>query len=544
MLRWKNTGLSRLKDLSGKKLLRNSGAYTTLLVAVLAMSFFGVCDHNGGMRAPSGSAAKVGSDSITGNEFRRAYQASYQRLQAQFKDGFDPATFRLAQGVLGQLIDERIMFAEAVTAGMLVSDDEIARLLTDAQAFKDEKGAFSPEAFKNYLRSNRHTEASFQDEIRRSLTVQRFKDFVGQSHFVSDAGLVQQFALSESKMDIDYLKLSAADIKLSVPEGDVAKFEASDEGKKKIKDYFEGHSSEFKSEAQVRARHILVGFEGSRSASADAAKRGKEVARKRAAEVIAKVRAAGADFAKVAREFTDEAAGKSKGGDLGFFSREMMVKEFADAAFAMKPGQISEPVESPFGFHVIKVEEIKTARNETLAQASGGIARKLLADEGRPALVKAEVDKLAVAVAKGGDELERVRKELGLTWKSTGEFALTAKVIPEIGSDNSVLSSISSLRQAGQTAQQLVESRGAHYVLRLKKKVDADMAKLTVDKKNELRRSESGSFGSAYLSSMEKSLREDLKKRGRIWENPDYIKIDDRKEVADAGDAAPVDVGG
>jgi len=544
MLRWKNTGLSRLKDLSGKKLLRNSGAYTTLLVAVLAMSFFGVCDRNGGMRAPSGSAAKVGSDSITGNEFRRAYQASYQRLQAQFKDGFDPATFRLAQGVLGQLIDERIMFAEAVTAGMLVSDDEIARLLTDAQAFKDEKGAFSPEAFKNYLRSNRHTEASFQDEIRRSLTVQRFKDFVGQSHFVSDAGLVQQFALSESKIDIDYLKFSAADIKLSVPEGDVAKFEASDEGKKKIKDYFEGHSSEFKSEAQVRARHILVGFEGSRSASADAAKRGKEVARKRAAEVIAKVRAAGADFAKVAREFTDEAAGKSKGGDLGFFSREMMVKEFADAAFAMKPGQISEPVESPFGFHVIKVEEIKAARNETVAQASGGIARKILADEGRPALVKAQVDKLAVAVAKGGDELERVRKELGLTWKSTGEFALTAKVIPEIGSDNSVLSSISSLRQAGQTAQQLVESRGAHYVLRLKKKVDADMAKLTVDKKNELRRSESGSFGSAYLSSMEKSLREDLKKRGRIWENPDYIKIDDRKEVADAGDAAPVDVGG
>ena len=544
MLRWKNTGLSRLKDLSGKKLLRHSGAYTTLLVAVLAMSFFGVCDGTGGMRAPSGSAAKVGSDSITGNEFRRAYQASYQRLQAQFKDGFDPATFRLAQGVLGQLIDERIVFAEAVTAGMLVSDDEITRLLTDAQAFKDEKGAFSPEAFKNYLRSNRHTEASFQDEIRRSLTVQRFKDFIGQSHFVSDAGLVQQFALSESKMDIDYLKLSAADIKLSVPEGDVAKFEASDEGKKKIKDYFDGHSSEFKSEGQVRARHILIGFEGSRSASADAAKRGKEVARKRAAEVIAKVRAAGADFAKVAREFTDEAAGKSKGGDLGFFSREMMVKEFADAAFAMKPGQISDPVESPFGFHVIKVDEIKAARNDSLAQASAGIARKLLAEEGRPALVKTQVDKLAVAVAKGGDELERVRKELGLTWKSTGEFALTAKVIPEIGSDNSVLSSISSLRQAGQTAQQLVESRGAHYVLRLKKKVDADMAKLTVDKKNELRRSESGSFGSSYLSSMEKSLREDLKKRGRIWENPDYIKIDDRKEVADAGDAAPVDVGG
>jgi peptidyl-prolyl cis-trans isomerase D len=544
MLRWKNTGLSKLKDLSGKKLLRHSGAYTTLLVAVLAMSFFGVCDPNGGMRAPSGAAAKVGSDSITGNEFRRAYQASYQRLQAQFKDGFDPATFRLAHGVLGQLIDERILFAEAVKAGMLVSDDEIARLLADAQAFKDDKGAFSPEAFKNYLRANRYTEASFEGEIRRSLTVQRFKDFVGQSHFVSDAGLVQQFALSESKMEIDYLKFSPADIKVNVTDADVTKFASSDEGKKKIKEYFDGHSSEFQSGAQVRARHILIGFEGSRNASADASKRSKEVARKRAADVLAKVRAAGADFAKVAREFTDEAAGKSKGGDLGFFSREMMVKEFADAAFAMKPGQISEPVESPFGFHVIKVDEIKSARNDSLAQATAGIARKLLAEEGRPALVKGQVDKLASAVAKGGDELERVRKELGLSWQSTGEFAITAKVIPEIGSDNSTLAAISSLKQPGQTAQQLVESRGAHFVLRLKKKVDADMAKLTVDKKNELRRSESGSFGSAYLSSTEKNLREDLKKRGRIWENPDYIKIDERKEVADSGDAAPVDVGG
>lgn len=544
MLRWKNTGLSKLKDLSGKKLLRNSGAYTTLLVAVIAMSFFGVCDRNGGMRAPSGSAAKVGSDAIAGSEFRRAYQASYQRLQAQFKDGFDPATFRLAQGVLRQLIDERIMYGEAVKAGMRVSDDEIARLLADAQAFKDEKGAFSSEAFKNYLRANRYTEASFEEEIRRSLTVQRFKELIGQSHFMSDAGVAQQYSLSETKIDIDYLKFSAADIKLNVSDADVAKFSSAEDGKKKIKEYFDGHTSEFKAEAQVRARHVLIGFEGSRNASADAAKRGKESARKRAAEVLAKVRSAGADFAKVAKEFTDEAAGKGKGGDLGFFSREMMVKEFSDAAFAMKPGQISEVVESPFGLHVIKVEELKPARNDTLEQATNVIARKLLVEEGRPALIKGQVDKLTAAVAKGGEDLEKARKELGLTWKSTGEFALTARVVPEIGSENGVLTVISALKSPGQTAQQLVESRGAHYVLRLKKKSSPDMAKLTDDKKSELRRSEAGAFGYAYMNGMEKNLRDELQKRGKIWENPDYMQIDSRKEVADAGDSVPVDVGG
>lgn len=544
MLRWKNTGLHGLKDLAGKKILKNSGAYTTLLVAVLAMSFFGVCDQNGGMRAPAGSAAKVGSDVVSGKEFRRAYQATYQRFQSQYKDGFDPATFRLAQMVLRQLVDERILYAEAVKAGLRVSDDEIARLLAEAQAFKDDKGAFSPEAFKNYLRANRYTESSFQDEIRRSLTVQRFRDLVGQSKFSSVAAAVEDYALTEAKLDVEFLKLSPSDVKVTVSDAEVAKFAGSDDGKKKIKEYFDSHSSEFNSEAQVRARHILVGFEGARNASADAGKRKKEAARTRAGEVLAKVKAAGADFTKIARDFTDEAAGKSKGGDLGFFSREMMVKEFSDAAFALKPGQISEIVESPFGFHVIKVEEVKAGRRESLEQATNGIARKLLADESRPAKTKALVDQLAAAAAKGGEELEKVRKELGLAWKATGEFGKTARVIPEIGSENSILTAIAALTQPGQTSQQLVESRGAHYVLRLKKKTAADMSKLTAEKKGELRRTLSGSFGQALLTSIEKQTRDALQKRGRIWENPEYLQIDKGSKVADAGDAVPVDVGG
>ena len=544
MLRWKNTGIHGLKDLAARKILKNSGAYTTLLVAVLAMSFFGVCDRNGGMRAPAGSAAKVGSESISGKDFRRAYQATYQRLQSQYKDSFDPAAIRLAENVLRQLVDERMLYIEAVKAGLRVSDDDIARLLAEADAFKDEKGAFSPEAFKNYLRANRYSESTFQDEIRRSLTVQRFRDFIGQSKFASLAAAVEDYKLSEAKLDVEYLKLSPADVKVTVTDAEVTKFAGSDDGKKKIKDYFDSHTSEFNSEPQVRARHILVGFEGARNASADSAKRKKEAAKARAGEVLVKVKAAGADFAKIAKEFTDEAAGKSKGGDLGFFSREMMVKEFSDAAFALKPGQISGIVESPFGFHVIKAEEVKAGRKETLDQASNGIARKLLADESRPAKTKELVDKLAAAAAKGGEELEKARKELGLTWKATGEFGMTARVVPEIGSENSVLSAIAALTQPGQTSQQLVESRGSHYVLRLKKKTAADMGKLTAEKKGELRRSASGSLGQAFLSAFEKQTRDDLKKRGRIWENPDYLQIDRSSKVADASDAVPVDVGG
>ena len=76
MLRWKNTGITGLRDLAGKKILKNSGAYTTLLVAVLAMSLFGVCDRNGGTRAPAGSAAKIGSE-VKANEERTTIDLSF-----------------------------------------------------------------------------------------------------------------------------------------------------------------------------------------------------------------------------------------------------------------------------------------------------------------------------------------------------------------------------------------------------------------------------------------------------------------------------------
>lgn len=536
MLRWKNTGL---KDLDAKKVIKNSGAYTTLLVAVLAMSFFGVCDQNGGMRAPTGSAAKVGSEIVTGNEFRRAYRSTYQRLAAQFKDGFDPATFQLAHGVMRQLVDERLMYSEAVRAGVRVGDDEITKLLSEADIFKDDKGAFSPEAFKNYLRANQHSEASLQEDLRRSLTVQRFRELVASSRLVSEAAAAQNYLLEGIKLDVDYLKLSPADVQVQVTDADASQFAASDDGKKKIKDYYDAHNSEFNTEAQVSARHILVGFEGARNASPESSKRKKDAARKRAEEVLQKVRAGGADFAKLAQEYTDEAAGRMKGGDLGFFSRGMMVKEFSDAAFAMKKGQISEIVESPFGFHIIKVDTIKEARNDSLEKASPTIARKLLADERKPVLLKERVDRLAAAAAASPADVEKARTELGLSWKSTGEFNVTTRVIPEIGSEPVTLKAVAELKAPGQVSRSLVENRGSHFLIRLKKRTEADMAKLTREKKDELLRSDSGATGYAYLSAMQKDLREKLKKQGRIWENPVYLETDNRNVAnADGGESA------
>jgi peptidyl-prolyl cis-trans isomerase C len=138
-----------------------------------------------------------------------------------------------------------------------------------------------------------------------------------------------------------------------------------------IKAYYDGHKEEFKAPAMVRAQHILVKV--ANGASEDDKKEAKEKI-----EGILKRIKAGEDFGKLAAEFSDDPGSKQKGGDLGFFTRGRMVKPFEDAAFSLKPGEVSGVVESPFGYHIIKVEETKEAGLEPLEKVRDRINQKLV----------------------------------------------------------------------------------------------------------------------------------------------------------------------
>lgn len=524
------------KTLSGfdrVKMQRNFLTYSVLIVALGAMTFFGVCDPSGSMMGPRGSAATVAGEVITRSEFDRAYRNAYERYSRMYSDGFDPSAMQLARTVMKQLVDERLLFLKATDLGLRASDEEVFSLLRNEDIFKDENGKFSEERLTRFLDGNGYTEASFTEEVRRNVTVQKLRRFVSETSYVSSKQAEIDYRLAETKLDVEYLKFDPQTVQVTVTPADVDAYLADEKNKAKVKEYFEANPKEFNSPEQVKGRHILVSFKDARNATAEAAKRSKEEAKKRAEDILAKVKAAGADFATIAKENTDEAAGKTSGGDLGWFSRETMVKEFSDAAFAMNAGDISGVVESPFGFHIIKVEDKKAAVAKTLADVERQIAENILMKEKRPEIAKEKAAKvLADLKTKSPEE---VAKEAGMTWAATGEIAADTRYLPGIGQSKEVNDAIAALNEVGEVYPETVDVRGNLYIMRLKSRRDADLSKLDEEKKKQLTSTASYTEGSSLFNTYEKLVRQEMEKKESIWMNPEYLAIDQRKDQNNSG---------
>ncbi|OAG27443.1 peptidylprolyl isomerase [Thermodesulfatator autotrophicus] len=149
-----------------------------------------------------------------------------------------------------------------------------------------------------------------------------------------------------------------------------------------LKKYYEKNKAKFQEPEKVRARHILI--EVSQNASKEEVQKALEKAKKIRERLLK-----GEDFAKLAKKYSDDPGTKDKGGDLGFFTRGQMIKEFEEAAFSLKPGEISEPVRSPFGFHIIKVEEKKMSKEKPFEEVKEKVKEEYLNQKQKEALERA-----------------------------------------------------------------------------------------------------------------------------------------------------------
>lgn len=417
-----------------------SGWIVKILFAVIIFIFVFAFGMSGLNSSGDPTVATVNGQAITRAEYERMYERASENLRRSNPD-VSPAQLRspqFKQLVLGQLISEKLLLDEARKLGIRASDKEVAAGIASVTAFKDAKGNFDRQRYQGALREIRMTPAEFEESYRNDLTMQRVKDAVGAPADVSEAQARQIFNWLGEKARIDYIEVLPVDFRkeVKVNEAEIEAYYKANQDRFKIPaqvtlrtlaftpanlakyqtvtddeiaKYYAANKDALQDPEQIHARHILVAVKDSDS---DAA---KKKARERI-EKIYKEAKAGADFAKLAKDNSDGPSA-ANGGDLGWFGKGAMVPEFEKAAFALKKGEVSEPVKTQFGWHVIKVEDKKEGTTKTLEEAKDEIKSRLAEEKASDKandLLDQATDRLVSGMA-----LTDIASELGLETETT-----------------------------------------------------------------------------------------------------------------------------
>ena len=373
----------------------------TVIIIVLVFVFWGVGSYQGGGR---NVVATVNGEPVSFADYKRAYDVSSDRFRQQF--GQDVPESMLADGsfknrVVDEMIQRILLMQGAREMGVVVTDVELQDKIQKMESFRN-NGIFDLERYRQALSSSRLSTTDFEVSVRNDLLVakvlERLDGFVDTTpreledryHYQNDAIQLGYIMLAakgyEGKVELAdealtrFYEERAENYKtdrqiklkyLSFPLGDLAKDIALDDGV--VEAYYQRNRAQYDIPARRRARHILI-------RSQDGAGQ-NDAQRKQIEDILGRLRK-GADFAALAKEFSEDGSAAG-GGDLGFFSRGQMVKPFEEAVFALTPGEISEVVETRFGFHIIKLEEIQSAHLKGLEEVRPAIEEKLKREQGR-----------------------------------------------------------------------------------------------------------------------------------------------------------------
>jgi peptidyl-prolyl cis-trans isomerase D len=376
-----------------------------LAVIVVFILTSGVLFYFGTSGLPGGSKpnviASVNGEEIPVDRFRRAqanYAAAYERLTRQRMTPELAERMGLSQQVLNELITEAIVVQGAGREGIRVSDDELRSRIQQIREFQEE-GRFSREQYLKMLRQNRIDPGSFETEVRRQLVRRKVEGLIKEGVKVSEAELRQAYDLRHEKVRATwaYLDVRPLMAQVSVKDGDLNAYVKSHTAQftrperrrlqyvvvspkafaQPVSDadaeaYYKEHSAQFEQPRRIRVAHVLVRVPPVGGSEAEKQSKAK------VEEVIRRAKA-GEDFGKLAREFSDDKANSAQGGDLGFVGPGELVPQFEQPAFALKKGEVTaSPVRTPFGYHAIKVLDIKEGGRTPFTDVAAKIKETIL----------------------------------------------------------------------------------------------------------------------------------------------------------------------
>jgi peptidyl-prolyl cis-trans isomerase D len=325
------------------------------------------------------SAAMVNDHPVSNEEFDRLWTQQQQNLYGQGKEEPTRAQIeKMRLGLVNDLIDRELLRQQFTKLGFSVFPEELAARISSISAFQV-SGKFNQERYLTLLTYNHLTSDEFEASEKQSLEVLKMEMFVKNGVSITEPELRAYFKSRSRQLKLKVVVFNWKDAAKSIT---VSEAEAAD--------YFDRHRREFDQPAEVKASHILIRMDPKATDE-------QKLTAKLKIENIRTEIAKGLDFAEAAKKYSEDPGSAKQGGDLGFFKEGMMVPAFEKAAFALKVGELSQPVLSPFGYHIIKVLDRKDAKHPTLADVRKKITDQLKESKAREAEQKAAgkfVDKL------------------------------------------------------------------------------------------------------------------------------------------------------
>jgi peptidyl-prolyl cis-trans isomerase D len=418
--------------------------------------------------SPSEVLAEVQGEPITVGTFQRRYSAQVNAYRNAYGGQLNDQLLKqlgIDRQILQQLIDEEAMVAESARQGITVSDVEIRERILALPGFQENGKFIGEQRYRTLLQMQNPpmTTAEFERSLRRALQIEKLRNAITGWMSVSDADVAAEYRRRNEKVKLDVVPITAESLKndVAVTDAEVtAYFDKSKEKyrigeKRKIKyaivnveqvrntivvpdadvqAFYNQNLQQYQTPAQVRASHILFKIEG----------KDEKVVRTQAEEVLKKAKAPGADFAALAKQYSEDDSNNANGGDLDYFGRGRMVAEFEQAAFAMKAGEVSDLVKTAFGFHIIKVVDNKPDSTRPVAEVRPEIEEQLKWQK-----AQAEAEKNAKSLEgtmKSAADLDRVAKERSLQVTETG-LVLQSEPIQGVGAQPELSSRVFGMKE-------------------------------------------------------------------------------------------------
>lgn len=417
----------------------------SLLLVVIAFVIFYIPDFltPGGGAAPTDELARVDNRRVTVGEFQRAYQAQVQAYRQAYGSNISEQLLRqlgFEQQIIQQLVDQQAALAEAERLGITVTDDEVGQRILAMPEFQENGRFIGEQRYRQMLSMARPplSTSEFEASVRQQLIIDKLRAVITDWITVTDAEADTEYRRRNEKVKVELVHVSSDTFRSEVTPTDAemaAYYESHKEDyrigeRRKIKyllidtealrksvtvssrdieRYYNDNIETWTTPEQVRASHILFKTDGKDAAAVRAT----------AEKVLAEARA-GADFAELAKKYSEDEANAAMGGDLDYFGRGRMAPEFEEASFALEPGGISDLVQTSFGFHIIKVADRRAANVQTLEEVRPQITDQLTTER-----AERQASTLATELAgeiKAVSDLDTVASARGWTVEETGFF--------------------------------------------------------------------------------------------------------------------------